>query len=105
MRWLAPGKEPVVKTILLEDERIAKSAVQPWAREMEAKVRVGVWMWWTDGSPSDDGPVGVAAVWKRGNEWRTRRHYLGTGRMEVFNAELWVIGLVLGETVKTHERE
>jgi len=43
-------------------------------------------------------------VCKHGNEWKTRRSYLGTGRMEVFDAELWAIGLALGETVKRRER-
>jgi len=61
-------------------------------------------MWWTDGSRSDNGRVGAAAVCKHGNEWRTRRSYLGTGRMVVFDAELWAIGLALGETVKRRQR-
>jgi len=39
-------------------------------------------------------------VCKHGNEWRTYSGYLGTGRMEVFDAELWEIGLAFGETVK-----
>jgi len=50
-------------------------------------------MWWTDGSRSDDGRVGAAAVCKHRDEWRSRRSYLGTGRMEGFEAELWAIGL------------
>jgi len=48
MSWLAPSEEPVVKTIILDDESTAKRAAQCWAREKEAKVRAGVWMWWTD---------------------------------------------------------
>jgi len=104
MSWPAPGEEPVVKTIILDDQCTAKKAAQHWARQKEAKVGAGVWMWWTDGSRSDDSPVGAAAVCKHGNEWRTRRSYLGTGRMEVFDAELWAIGLALGETVKRRER-
>jgi len=43
-------------------------------------------------------------VCNHSNEWRTRRSYLGTGRMEVFDAELWAIGLALRETVKRRER-
>jgi len=93
MSWPAPGEEPVVKTVILDDKSTAKSAAQRWAREKKAKVGAGVWMWWTDGSRSDDGRVGAAAVCKHGNEWRTRRSYPGTGRMEVFDAELWAIGL------------
>ena len=104
MSWPAPGEEPVVKTIILDDKSTAKRAVQRWAREKEAKVGVGVWMWWTEGSHSDDGRVGAAAVCKHGTEWRTHRSYLGTGRMEVFDAELWAIGLALGETVKRRKR-
>jgi len=104
MNGPAPGEEPVVKTIILDNNSTAKRAAQCWAREKEVKVGAGVWMWWTDGSRSDDGQVGAAAVGKHGNEWRTRHSYLGTGRMEVFHAEPWVIGLALGETVKRRER-
>jgi ribonuclease HI len=74
-----------------------------WAREKEAKVGAGVWMWWTDGSRSDDGRVGAAAVCKHGNQWRSRRSYLGTGRMEVFDAELWAIGHALEVTIEKRE--
>ena len=52
-------------------------------------------MWWTDGSRSDDGRVGAAAVCKRGNHWRSRHSYLSMGSMDAFNAELWAIGLAL----------
>jgi len=52
-------------------------------------------MWWTDGSRSDDGRVGATAVCKYGNQWRSRRSFLGTGRIEVFDAEMWAIGLAL----------
>ena len=88
MNWPAPGEEPAVRTTILDDTAAAKSAVQRWAREKEAKIGAGVWMWWTDGSRSDDGRVGAAAVCKHGNEWRCRRSFLGTGCMEVFDAEL-----------------
>jgi hypothetical protein len=103
MSWPAPGEEPVVKTIILDDDGAAKRAVQFWAREKEAKVGAGVWMWWTDGSHSDACRVGAAPVCKHGSEWRTYCGYLGTGCMEVFDAELWVIGLTLDETVKNRE--
>jgi hypothetical protein len=55
MNWPAPGEESVVRTIILDDDTAAKRAAQPWAREKEAKVGAGVWMWWTDGSRADDG--------------------------------------------------
>jgi len=45
MNWPAPGKEPVVRTTILDDTTAAKSAAQRWAREEEAKIRAGVWMW------------------------------------------------------------
>jgi len=61
MSWPAPGEEPAVKTIILDDKSIAKCAAQRWAREKEAKVGAGIWMWWTDGSRSDDGRVGAPA--------------------------------------------
>jgi hypothetical protein len=50
--------------------------------------RGGVWMWWIDESRSDDGRVGLAAVWKHRSEWRTPRSDLGTGRMESFDAKV-----------------
>jgi len=103
MSWPAPGKEPVVKTIILEDKSIAKSSTQRCAREKEAKVRAGVWMWGTDGSSYDDCRVADEAVCKHGNEWRTRRRYLSTVHMNAFDAELRAIQLALGETVKTSE--
>jgi len=104
MSWPAPGEEPVVKTIILDNKSTAMRAAQRWAREKEAKVGAGVWMWWTYGSPSDDSRVGAAAEFKHGIEWRTRHSYLGTGRMEVFDAELWAIGLALRETFKRRDR-
>jgi len=103
MCWPDLGNELVVKPIILEDKSIAKGTLQRWAREKEAEVGVGVWMWWTDGSPSDTGRVGAAVVCKHGNEWRTGRSYLGIGRMEVFDDEQWAIGLALGETVKRRD--
>jgi hypothetical protein len=91
MNWLAPGEEPAVMTTILDDTTAANGAAQCWAREKEAKVGEGVWMWWTDGSRSDDGRVGAAAVCKHGNEWRSRPSFLGTGLMAVFDAGLWAI--------------
>jgi len=67
MTWLAPGKEPVIRTTILEDTTAAKSAVQPWAGEKEAKIGAGVRMMWTDESRSEDGRVGAAAVCKHAN--------------------------------------
>jgi hypothetical protein len=57
-------------------------------------------MRWTDGLCSGDGQVGAAAVSKYRDEWRSRHSCLGTKRMEVFDAELWAIGLALDVMVK-----
>jgi len=98
-----PGEESVVRTAILDDTTAAKSAAQRWGREKEAKIGAGVWMWWTDGSRSDDGRVGAAAVCKHGNQWRSCRSFLRTGRMEVFDAELWAIGLTLHVAIEMRE--
>jgi len=103
MSWPPPVEEPVVKTILLDDKGTAKRAVQCWATEKEVTVGAGVWMWWTDASRSGNGRVGAAALYIHDNEWRTHRSRLGAGWMEFFNAELWVIGLMPGETVKRRQ--
>jgi hypothetical protein len=97
MRWPRPDEEQAVKTVILSDDTAAKREAQCWAREREAKVGAGVWMWWTDGSRSDDGRVVAAAVCKHRDGWRAFRRHLGTGRMEVYDAELWAIGLALWE--------
>jgi len=103
MSWPPPGEESVVRTVLLDDASAAKRAAQRWAREKEAKVGVGVWMWGTEGSRSDDGRVGAAAVCKHRDEWGYRRSCLGTGPTEVFDAELCAIGLALEETIEKRE--
>jgi len=103
MSWRAPGEESVVRTVILDDATTASRAAYRWAREKEAKVGAGVWMWWTDGLRSDDGRVGAAAVCKHRDRLRCRRSYLGTGRMEVFDAELWGIGCVPEMTIEKRE--
>jgi hypothetical protein len=60
-------------------------------------------MWWTDGSRSDDGQVGAAAVCKHRNEWKSRRRFVGTGRSDVFDAEVWAIGLALDVAIEKRE--
>ena len=44
MMWPAPGKESVVRTIILDDTTAAKRPLQRWARGNEAKTGAGVWM-------------------------------------------------------------
>jgi hypothetical protein len=90
--------------VLANDDSPAKRGATRWAREKEAKVGAGVWMWWTDGSRTDDGRVGAAAVSKHGDGCRSFRSHLGTGRMEVYEVELWAIGVKLSESVKMRER-
>jgi hypothetical protein len=104
MNWPTPGEESVVRTIILDDDTAAKRAAQCWAREEEAKLGAGVWMWWTDGWRSGDGQVGATAVCKHGNEWRSRRCFLGTGSMEVFDAEVTASGLALDVKIEKSER-
>jgi len=94
MSWPAPGEESVVRTVILYNATAAKRAEQRCARGKEATVGAGVWMWWTDGSRSDDGVVECAAVCNNRDKWRSRLSYLGTGRMEVLDAKLWAIGLL-----------
>ena len=60
-------------------------------------------MRWTDGARSDDGRVGAAAVCKHGDRWKAFRSHLGTRRMEVYDAELWAIGLALRESVRRRD--
>jgi len=74
----APNEEPAVRTTILDDIAAVKSAAQCWATEKEATVGAGVWMWWTDGSRSDNGRVGTAEVCKHRNQKRSRRSILGT---------------------------
>jgi hypothetical protein len=103
MSWPAPGEQPVVSTTILDDTTAAKSAAQRSAREKEGTAGAGVSMWWTDGSHSEDGRVGAAAVCKHGKEWRSRRSFLSTGRMEVFDAELCAIGLALDVAIEKRD--
>jgi hypothetical protein len=44
--------------------------------------------------------VGAAEVCKHGNQLRSRSGFLGTGYMQVIDAELWAIGLVLAVTME-----
>jgi len=37
------------------------------------------------------------------NEWRPRRSFLGTGCMEVFDAEQWAIGLALDVAIEKRD--
>jgi len=103
MSWPATGEEPAVRITILDDTAAANSAAQCWAWEKEARIGAGVWMWRTDGSRSDDGRVGATAVCKHGNQLRSCRRFLGTGCMEVFDAELWAIGLAVDVAIEKRE--
>ena len=103
MRWPNPDQEPAVKTVKVSENTAAKREAIRWAREKEAKVGAGVWMWWTDGLRSNDHRVGAAAVCKQGDRWKAFRRHLGTGRMEVHDAVLCAIGLALRESVRKRD--
>jgi len=103
MMWPATGEESVVRTIILDNATAAKRTVQLWVTEKEARIGVGFWMWCTAGLRSDDGRVRAAAVCKHRNQWRSRHIFLGTGRMEVFDTELWAIGHALNEPIERRE--
>jgi len=94
MHWLSPGEGLVVRTITL-DNAVAKWAAQCWAREKVAKIGAGVWMWSSDGSRSENGPVEATAVCKHGNQWISSLSDLGSWLFDFFDAELWVIRLAL----------
>jgi len=103
MRWPNPDEEPAVKTVILSEDIAAKREVIRWARESEAKGGAVVWMWWTDGSRTDDSIVGAPVVCKHGDRGKAVRSHLRTGCMEVYDAELWGIGLALRESVKKRD--
>jgi len=104
MRWPRPDEELAFMTVILSDDVAAKREAKHWASQREAKVGVGVWMWGTDGSRSDDCRVGAAAVCKHRDNWKAFRSHLGTRRMEVYDVELWAIGLALRESLTKRDR-
>jgi len=57
-------------------------------------------MWWTNGLRSDGGRVVAATVCKYRNGWTAFSCHLGNGRVEVYDAELWVFVLALRESAK-----
>ena len=99
----APGDESAVSTTILDDSAAAKSAVPCWTGENEDTIGAGVWMWQTAGSRSHFGRVEAAAVCKHGTELRSRTSFLGTGCMELFDAELWLIGLTLDVAIEKRD--
>lgn len=62
MCWPDPGEEPTMKTTILEDNTMAKTATSLWARRQENKAGSGTWRWWTHGFPMADGRVEAAAL-------------------------------------------
>jgi len=53
-----PWKEAAVKTIILDYKVAAKRAAKQWAKDKEGNAGSGAWMWWTNGSCTEDGRVG-----------------------------------------------
>jgi len=78
MLWQNPDEEPAVKPVILSKGTMPKREAIPGARTREGNVGPGVWMWWTDGSPSNNGRVGAAAVGKHGDRWKTFCSHLRT---------------------------
>jgi len=72
-----PWKEAAVKTIILDDKVAAQRATKQWARERERKTGSGVWMWWKDGSRTDDGRVGAVVLYINADGWTVDHSYLG----------------------------
>jgi len=99
MHWPRPDEEPAVKTVILIDDAVEKRDAKCCVREMQAKVGPGVRIWWTDGSPSDNGRVGPTVECRYRDGREAFRSHIGAGRMEVYDAELWAIGLALWESV------
>jgi hypothetical protein len=96
----ARGEQSVVRTTILDNTTDAMRTAERLAREIEAKIRAEIWLWWSDGLRSDDGRAGAAAVCIHGHQWRSRRRILRTGYMEVFDAKMWAIGLALDVTIE-----
>jgi hypothetical protein len=103
MRWPNHDEEPAVNTVMLSEDMAGKREAILCAREGQAKVGVGVWMWSTDRPQSDDGRVGPAVVCTHGNRWNSSRRHLRTGRMEEYGAELWPIRHALRNSVTKRE--
>jgi len=57
----------------------AKRAAKQPARDKEGKPGSGVSVWWTDGSRTDDGRVGAAALLLHGDSSIVYWSYFGTG--------------------------
>jgi hypothetical protein len=47
--------------------------------------------------------VGAATVSKYRDSWRALCSHLGTGQMEVYDADLWAIKLAVQESVKKND--
>jgi hypothetical protein len=93
----------VVRTIILGVATAAMRTMQLWARENECQIGAMVWMCWTDASHSDNGRQGAVAVYKHRTQWRSHCSYLRSGHMEVYDAELWGLGLTLDKPSEKRE--
>jgi ribonuclease HI len=103
MRWPDPGEKPGVKATILEDDTEAKRAAELGAKDKEGKLGSGTWTKWTDGSRTDDERVGATEVCLKGDGWKVFRSFLGVGRMEVFDTELWAIRVAFRKAVAKAE--
>jgi ribonuclease HI len=76
--------------VIIEDIECAKATAESWTTPDK-----GIAMF-TDGSKSEDGWTGCAAVWKLlgSREWQGRKIFMGRNK-EVFDAELYAIWIAL----------
>ena len=74
----------------VERKEDALKRAKEWTEEREEDTV------WTDGSRLENKRVGAAIAFKREGDWRTRGVYLGNNK-EVFDAELFAIGLAMEE--------
>jgi len=100
MRWPNPDEEPAGRTIIHHKDTAAKREAIHWTGDREAVVGAGVGMWRTDRSQSGNGRGGATAVCKHRDRWKAFRSHLGTERIEVYDADLWGIGLAHRESLR-----
>jgi len=91
-----------------EHKQLTASSSQSKAAELyltknETKLASGTWMWSMDESQTDDGRVRDAVVCLNRDGWTLFRSYLGTGQIEVFDSELWALGVALWKSVARAE--
>jgi ribonuclease HI len=82
--------------VIVEDTDSAKATAETWSTDKGFAV-------FTDGSKSEEGWTGCAAVWKSDDTWQGRKMFMGRNK-EVFDAELYAIWLGL-TAARDHQDE